>query len=140
MKLFTAWAVRAAARFGWECRDVHVDTTSRRVGGEDQWAEEQDLPCQVTSGDSQEQRPDLKPCVLSTVCVDRAVPMGGQPEDGKAADQTRNTTRWSESAHLLARAGVPAGAYIYSADAALVTEDHLAALRHPLCITRVPAP
>jgi len=48
MRLFTACAVRAATRFGLERRYVHFDTTSRRVWGEDQCAETQDLPCQVT--------------------------------------------------------------------------------------------
>src|SRR5262249_19505151 len=45
----------------------------------------------------------------------------------------------SESAPLLAQYGVPPGASIYIAEAALVTEDRLAALRDPLCITRLPA-
>jgi hypothetical protein len=34
MRLFTACAVRAATRFGWERRYVHFDTTSRRVWGD----------------------------------------------------------------------------------------------------------
>jgi uncharacterized protein DUF4277 len=46
--LFTACAGRAAARVGVERRDVHVETTSRRVGGDDQCAEEQDVPFRVT--------------------------------------------------------------------------------------------
>ena len=45
----------------------------------------------------------------------------------------------SEIAQLLAHYGVQPGAYIYIADAALVTEDSLAALRDPLFITRLPA-
>src|SRR5215813_8987532 len=84
-------------------------------------------------------RPDLKPCVLSTLGVDRAGPMWGKPEDGKASDKTLNTTLLSESAPLLAQYGGPPGASIYMAEAALVTEDRLAALRDPLCITRLPA-
>jgi hypothetical protein len=48
MRLFTACAVRAATRFGLERRYVHFDTTSRRVWGEDQCVETQDLPYQVT--------------------------------------------------------------------------------------------
>ena len=136
MKLFTACAVRAAARFGLECRYVHFDTTSRSVWGDYQFAEEQDLPFQVTYGDSKDQRPDLKQFVLSTLCVDRAVPIWGKPEDGNASDKTLNTTLLSEIAQLLARYGVQPGAYIYIADAALVTEDNLAALRDTLFITR----
>jgi len=47
-RLFTACAVRAATQFGLERRSVHFDTTSRRVWGEYQFAETQDLPFQVT--------------------------------------------------------------------------------------------
>ena len=92
MKLVTACAVRAAARFGLECRYVHFDTTSCSVWGDYQWAEEEDVPFQVTSGDSKDKRPDLKPFVLSSRCVERAVPIGGKPADGKASDKTLTTT------------------------------------------------
>src|ERR687885_1760100 len=40
-RLFTACAIRAAARFGRERRYVHFDTTSRNVWGEYQFAETQ---------------------------------------------------------------------------------------------------
>jgi transposase len=136
MQLFTACAVRAAARFGLERRDVHVDTTARSVWGDYQSGENQDLPVQVTYGDSKDQRPDLKQVVLSTRCVERAVPMWGTPADGKASAKTRKTTLLSEIAHLLARDGVQPGASIDRADAALVTEDNLAALRHTWFLTR----
>ena len=92
MKLVTACAVRAAARFGLECRYVHFDTTSCSVWGDYQWAEEEDVPFQVTSGYSKDKRPDLKPFVLSSRCVERAVPIGGKPADGKASDKTLTTT------------------------------------------------
>jgi transposase len=118
---------------------VHFDTTSRSVWGEYQFAEAQDLPFRVTYGYSKDNRPDLKQFVLSTLCVDRAVPMWGKPEDGNASDKTLNTTLLSEIAQLLARYGVQRGAYIYIADAALVTEENLAALGDTLFITRLPA-
>jgi len=139
MRLFTACAVRAATRFGLERRYVHFDTTSRSVWGDYQFAETQDLPFQMTYGYSKDKRPDLKQFVLSVLCVDRAVPIWGKPEDGNASDKTLNTTLLSEIAQLLAHYGVQPGAYIYIADAALVTEDNLAALRDTLFITRLPA-
>src|SRR5215471_4862564 len=139
MRLFTACAVRAATRFGLERRYVHFDTTSRSVWGEYQFAETQDLPFQVTYGYSKDKRPDLKQFVLSTLCVDRAVPIWGKPEDGNASDKSLNTALLSEIAQLLASHGVAPGAYIYIADAALVTEDNLAALGDTLFITRFPA-
>jgi transposase len=139
MKLFTACAVRAATQFGLERRYVHFDTTSHSVWGEYDFPEEQDLPFRITYGYSKDKRPDLKQFVLSTLCVDRAVPMWGKPEDGNASDKTLNTTLLSEIAQLLARYGVQQGAYVYIADAALVTEDNLAALGDTLFITRLPA-
>jgi transposase len=139
IRLFTACAVRAAARFGLERRYVHFDTTSCNVWGEYQFAEEQDLPFRVSYGYSKDKRPDLKQFVLSTLCVDRAVPIWGKPEDGNASDKTLNTALLSEIARLLAHHGVAPGAYIYIADAALVTEDNLAALGDTLFITRLPA-
>src|ERR671933_2024876 len=139
MRLFTACAVRAAMRFSLERRYVHFDTTSRSVWGDYQFAETQDLPFQVTYGYSKDKRPDLKQFVLSTLCVDRAVPIWGKPEDGHASDKTLNTTLLSEIARLLADYGVRPGAYIYIADAALVTEDNLTALRDTCFITRLPA-
>jgi transposase len=139
MRLFTACAVRAATRFGLERRYVHFDTTSRSVWGEYQHAETQDLPFQVPYGYSKDKRPDLKQCILSTLCVDRAVPIWDKLDDGKASDKTLNTALLSELARLLADYGGRPGAYIYIADAALVTEDNLAALRDTLFITRLPA-
>jgi transposase len=140
MRLFTACAVRAATRFGLERRSVHCDTTSCSVWGDYEFAESQDMPFRVTYGYSKDKRPDLKQFVLSTLCVDRAVPIWGKPEDGNASDKTLNTTLLSEIAQLLAHYGVQPGAYIYIADAALVTEDSLAALRDTLFIPRLPAP
>jgi transposase len=139
MKIFTACAVRATARFGVERRYGHFDTTSRSVWGDYQFAEEQDVPFRVTYGYSKDKRPDLKQFVLSTLCVDRTVPIWGKSEDGNASDKTLNTTLLSEIATILARHGVAPGAYIYVADAALVTEDNLAALGNTLFISRLPA-
>jgi len=139
MKIFTACAVRAEARFGVERRYVHFDTTSRSVWGDYQFAEEQDVPFRVTYGYSKDKRPDLKQFVLSTLCIERTVPIWGKPEDGNASDKTLNTTLLSEIATILARHGVAPGAYIYVADAALVTEDNLAALGNTLFISRLPA-
>jgi transposase len=139
MKIFTACAVRAATRFGFDQRYVHFDTTSRSVWGDYQFAEEQDVPFHITYGYSKDKRPDLKQFVLSTLCVDRAVPIWGKPEDGNASDKTLNTMLLSEIAQILARQGVQPGAYIYIADAALVSEDNLAALKNTLFITRLPA-
>src|SRR5919199_5083433 len=105
MRLFTAWAVRASMRFGLAHRYGHFDPTSPNVWGDSQFAATQALPLQGTSGYSKDKRPDLKQCVLSTLCVDRAVPIWGKPEDGHASDKSLNTTLLSEIAQLLAHQG-----------------------------------
>jgi transposase len=142
MKVFTACAVRADRVFGFDKRYVHFDTTSITVYGDyrpPEEAEESEVPFQITYGYSKDKRPDLKQFVLSTLCVDRAVPLWGKPEDGNASDKTVNNTVLSNIATFLAQHGVAPGAYIYVADAALVTEDNLAALGDTLFITRLPA-
>jgi transposase len=142
IKVFTACAVRADQVFGLDTRYVHFDTTSVSVYGEylpPEEQQEQEIPFTITYGYSKDKRPDLKQFVLSTLCVDRAVPIWGKPEDGNVSDKTVNTTILSEIARLLTPHGVKPGAYIYVADAALVTEDNLAALGDTLFITRLPA-
>jgi transposase len=142
MKVFTACAVRADRVFGFDKRYVHFDTTSITVYGDyrpPEEAGESEVPFRITYGYSKDKRPDLKQFVLSTLCVDRAVPLWGKPEEGNASDKTVNNTVLSNIATFLATHGVAPGAYIYVADAALVTEDNLAALGATLFITRLPA-
>ena len=97
------------------------------------------VPFTITYGYSKDKRPDLKQFVFATLCVDRAVPLWGKPEDGNASDKTVNHTLLSNIATFLAKHGIAPGAYIYVADAALVTEDNLAALGDTLFISRLPA-
>jgi len=142
MKIFTACAVRADQVYGLDKRYVHFDTTSISVYGDyrpPEEAEESVAPFRITYGYSKDKRPDLKQFVFSTLCVDRAVPLWGKPHDGNASDKTVNNTLLSDIAAFLAQHGVAPGAYIYVADAALVTEDNLAALGDTLFITRFPA-
>src|SRR5205823_14049786 len=135
-------AVRADQVFGFDKRYVHFDTTSISVYGDylsPEESEEQKRPVRITYGYSKDKRPDLKQFVLSTLCVDRAVPLWGKPEDGNASDKTVKNTLLSTIATFLAQHGVTPGAYLYVADAALVTQENLAALGDTLCITRLPA-
>lgn len=139
MKLFTACAVRAAAQFGLDGRYVHFDTTSKSVYGDYRIDDARDVPFTLTYGHSKDKRPDLKQFVLSTLCVDRAVPIWGKPEDGNASDKSINTTILSEISQIMGRYGVAPGAYIYIADSAMVTETNLASLGETLFISRLPA-
>ena len=77
--------------------------------------------------------------MCATLCVDRAVPIWGTPEDGHASDKTVKNTLLSNMATFLGKHGVAPGACIYVADAALVTEENLAALGDTRFITRLPA-
>ena len=142
MKVFTACAVRADQVFGFDKRYVHFDTTSMTVYGDygrpEETAESQ-VPFTITYGYSKDKRPDLKQFVFATLCVDRAVPIWGKPEDGNASDKTVNHTLLSDIATFLAKHEVAPGAYIDVADAALVTEENLATLGDTLFITRLPA-
>jgi len=83
MKLFTSLAVRAAHKFNLERRYVHFDTTSCSVYGDYRVEDDRHAPFNLTYGYSKDKRPDLKQFVLSTLCIDRAVPIWGQAEDGK---------------------------------------------------------
>jgi transposase len=142
MKVFTACAVRADQIFGFDKRYVHFDTTSMTVYGDygrPEETAEPPVPFTITYGYSKDKRPDLKQFVFATLCVDRAVPIWGQPEDGNASDKTVNHTLLSDIATFLAKHEVAPGAYIYVADAALVTEENLATLGDTLFITRLPA-
>jgi transposase len=139
MKVLTACAIRADQALHFDKRYVHFDTTSMTVYGDYAVPEEQKVPFTITYGYSKDKRPDLKQFVFATLCVDRAVPIWGKPEDGNASDKTVNNTLLSNIATFLGKHGVAPGAYIYVADAALVTEDNLAALGDTLFITRLPA-
>src|SRR4030095_15775125 len=112
MKVFTACAVRADRVFGFDKRYVHFDTTSSTVHGDylsPEETEESAVPFRITYGDSKDKRPDLKPFVFSTRCVDRAVPLWGKPEDGNASDKMVNHTVLSGIATFLATPEVAPG-------------------------------
>ena len=134
MTRFTAWAGRADTLWGWDKRHVHLDTTSRRVSGDDALPEDREVACTLTPGDSQDQRPDLTPCVRATWGVDRAVPLWGEPHAGNASDTTVHHPRLSTRATCLAPPGVAPGAYTDVAEAALVPAENLAALGDT-CVT-----
>src|SRR5919205_3364673 len=108
MKIFTACAVRADQVYGFDKRYVHFDTTSISVYGDYRPPEgqpdqqEQAVPFTITHGYSKDKRPDLKQFVFSTLCVERAIPLWGKPEDGNASDKTVNNTLLSNIATFLA--------------------------------------
>jgi transposase len=126
-------------------QSVHFDTTSISVYGDDRPLEGQPaqpapaIPLTIPHGYSQAKRPALKQCVFSTLCVARAVPLWGKPEEGNASEKTITNPLWSTIATVLGQHGVAPGASISVADAALGTADNLAALGATRFLTRLPA-
>jgi len=139
MKIYSECAVRACREVGLQQQHVHFDTTSQSVYGDYRREEDQEGAINLTYGYSKQKRPDLKQFVIATLCVDRAVPIFGQLEDGNASDKRVNNELLTQIAQIMARQGVAPGAYIYIADAAMVTEANLAAVGDELFITRLPA-
>ena len=99
----------------------------------------QTCPSQGTYGSSKDKRPDLKQCILSTLCVDRAVPVWGQCDDGNASDKVLDTLFSVSTDRPALGTWVQPDAYLSIADAALVTDANRAARGDTLCITRWPA-
>ena len=134
--------MRAEPVCGLDQRAGHCATTSVSVSGEYLPPEDQQapaVPLTLTHGSSKAKRPALQRCVRSTLWVARAVPLWGKPEDGTASEHTGNPTLLANLATCLAQPGGAPGAAIAVAEAALVTEETLAALGATLCSTRLPA-
>ena len=136
-KLFCALSDSALQRFCLSTKHVHFDTTSVNVYGEYLNAADEVAPFKIVYGYSKDKRPDLKQFVLSLLCVDGNVPIVGKLEDGNASDKKINHRVLSEVSQHMNQHGIADEAFIYVADAALVTEENLAQARR--FITRLPA-
>ena len=136
-KLFSAISVSALQRFCLSTKHVHFDTTSVNVYGEYLNATDDAAPFKIAHGYSKDKRPDLKQFVLSLLCVDGNVPIVGKLEDGNASDKKINHRVLSEVSQHMNQHGIADEAFIYVADAAMVTEENLA--QAGSFITRLPA-
>ncbi len=140
LRIFSGISVCALQRFELPTEHAHFDTTSMRLWGDYLYAEGEGVPFKITEGYSKDKRPDLKQFVLSLLCVGTDVPIVGKLEDGNASDKTINHRVLSEVSRHLKAHGVEEGAFIYIADAAMVTEANLAqAGEQTRFITRMPA-
>jgi transposase len=144
-QLFSQVALAAAAAFPAELdlRHLHFDTTSVSVWGEYAAREQDDGPgdaagLSVTFGYSKDLRPDLKQFLIQMLCIHRNIPILGGCADGNASDKTVNNAVLTSLSKHMARHGLAAGAFVYVADAAMVTPANLAALGENLFITRLP--
>jgi len=136
-KIFSALSVSALQRFELSTHHVHFDTTSVNVYGDYRGADSETAPFKITQGYSKDKRADLKQFVLSLLCVDGDVPIVGKLEDGNASDKKINHRVLSEVSRHMKEHGVADQAFIYIADAAMVTEENLA--QAGPFITRLPA-
>jgi len=144
-QLFSQVALGAAAAFPDEVdlRHLHFDTTSVSVWGEYAAREQDDEPSgpealRVTFGYSKDLRPDLKQFLIQMLCAGRNIPILGGCADGNASDKTVNNAVLTSLSKHMARHGLAAGAFVYIADAAMVTPGNFTALGENLFITRLP--
>jgi len=121
-KIFSQISVNAIDVFQIVARRLHFDTTSVSVYGDYDLA---DPPFQITYGHSKDKRPDLKQFLISMLCADYGVPLFGATKDGNASDKTLNNELLSNIGNHMKTYGLKAGAYVYVADSAFVTEGNL---------------
>jgi len=124
-------------------RHLHFLATSVSVWGEYAAREQDDEPgspeaLRVTFGYSKDLRPDLKQLLLQMLCAGRNIPVLGGCVDGNASDKTVNNAVLTSLSKHMARYGLAEGAFVYVADAAMVTGGNLAAVGGSLFITRLP--
>jgi transposase len=136
-KIFSALSVAALQRFELSTKHVHFDTTSVNLYGEYLGTNGDEAPFEITHGYSKDKRPDLKQFVLSLLCVDGDVPIVGKLEDGNASDKKINHQVLGDVSRHMKAHGVEDRAFIYIADAAMVTRENLE--QAGPFITRLPA-
>jgi len=136
-RIFSPLSVAAMDHFALTAKHVHFDTTSVNVCGDYTNTDGAHTTANITYGYSKDQRPDLKPFVLSLLCVEGGIPIVGKHEDGNASDKAINQAVLGEVARHMREHGVAEEAFIYVADSAMVTEANLA--RAGRFITRLPA-
>ena len=140
-RLFGQVAPAAAAAFPAELdlRHLRFLATSVSVWGE-YAAREQDgeQGLSVTFGLSRDLRPDLKQFFIQMLRVHRSIPILGGCADGNASDKTVNNAVLTRLSACMARHGLAAGAFVYVADAAIVTPANLTVVGENLLITRLP--
>ena len=120
-----------------EIRYLNYDTTSKNVYGEYDVPEDSAGPS-ITYGKSKDRRPDLKQFMVELLCVHQNIPILGSAVDGNSSDQKLNHKMLTRMSNHLAKHGIGAGAFVYIADAAMVTEYNLAALIKDYFISRCP--
>jgi transposase len=141
-KIVTELGLQAAKIFSLDASVPSYDTTSTSVWGDYAACKSEDDPVpgpRIVHGHSKDHLPELKQFMTELLCVDRGVPIFGRTLDGNSSDKKSNNQMLTEISRLMARHGLGAGAFVYIADSAMVTEDNLQAIGQNRFITRLPA-
>jgi len=140
-KIVTALGVRATQEFALDTNAVSYDTTSTSVWGDYKKCENDNPPPGpvITYGHSKDRLPHLKQFMTELLCVDRGVPIFSSTLDGNSSDKTANNKVLSHISTLMAKHGLGAGAFVYVADSAMVTEKNLNSIESNRFISRLPA-
>jgi transposase len=126
-RIFSEVARRAAVVFALDTNSGHWDSTSVSVWGDYNSQPDQDgARLNLTYGYSKDHRPDLKQFMLSMLCVEHNIPILGETHDGNSADKTLNNKLLTRINKDLSQHGLGEGAFTYTADSAMVTEENLA--------------
>lgn len=76
--------------------------------------------------------------MIKMLCVGRNIPILGGCTDGNASDKTLNNELLSRISKQMAKYGLASGAFLYIADAAMVTEDNLRVIADNAFVSRLP--
>ena len=137
-KLFSEVAFQACRRFPLDMARVHFDTTSISLWGDYDLCSPDSEKLNITYGHSKDHRPDLKQFLIKMLCVERNIPIIGACVDGNASDKSLNNGLLTRISSHMARHGLSAGAFLYVADSAMVTEENLKAIGKNAFVTRLP--
>lgn len=76
--------------------------------------------------------------MVELMCVHQNIPILGSVVDGNSSDKKLNHKMLTRMGNHLAKHGIGDGAFVYTADSAMVTEYNLEALGENYFITRLP--
>lgn len=141
-RILTELGIRATQVFQLDPRVVSYDTTSTNVWGDYRHCEDEKQPegPVITYGHSKDHRPDLKQFMTELLCVERGIPIFGRTLDGNSSDKTSNNEMLTRISSIMARQGLGAGAFVYAADSAMVTEKNLTVIDDKTrFVSRLPA-
>jgi len=126
-RIFNEVARRAAVVFDLDTNSGHWDSTSVSVWGDyNSRPDQEGTRLNLTYGYSKDHRPDLKQFMLGMLCVEHNIPILGETHDGNSSDKTLNNKLLTRINKDLAQHGLGEGAFTYTADSAMVTEENLA--------------